>query len=1174
LLKEQFGGKTDATNDDNTTTSVVTTSSLFVSLPAIVIDDRIMIPHSEPTWCSIVREYITLLLNLEAATVTDDASLISDDNVSVCSSSTTDVELEIADQLDNSEYNENQYGIEQYYMEPLVREVMENYTTTSSCATANDSVDSSVTQVTTNLTRATTSSMQSLLGIPLSSHPQENICFDHSHCNQNYHPTSIPTETIQFLSDFPPDSNDDHTSCSTLSYTISTDLLQCTFLKDATVDETPFEPCSQTNVLQIPLATSKTDAFTTSATTRIIGSVSYQPGQRLVTLPISKKVMTVADITRQLMGATTHRVQYIPQQPTSTQWQNSFRGYEGIVIWKNLFGKPDTPNNGITSNVSNNDDDTWIAFGLLLLSFGILHDYTPNQKDFSKTYLCVLPLRDVYSLNSLVKWTSSKVTTTRNEHYQEDASSMVLRLSRSMDVIVDRYIANSSSIDHLFGKYEESVCQLQTVPLPIDPKLKTTTLLNLYNMIVRHAMILVLTKKRKGWIWPSALEELDRFFTKIGYNVDGKFIAVSEIRTYLLCGNDSGDPKLSDNIVKGKINRNSLWSMNTCIARGNRKISIFSNGQLNCIGGGATNLWAKQLVDDNDYYEHQRVQTDIRLLMAMSWGTTISPAVQTICVDQFDQLLQESATRYCETHVTVIQSVNPTNALDVTTIVTLPSLFSWYRNDFGIYRENVLQNIEGLLSETKLNQIRRARQLGKLKIKFESVAPNLWQCDFITTDPSISTLHDESNGLIIVDPTSDSLVVNKESVVISSTQNLKSCAMTVNNSSSIDRCQLRNVVAGTTTVMTKKEFPNENSHRAEPIKSKNYTIPPVETKGGNVSNHFVQDHSQSKNGTKKSNDIKNSDYKKDCTVSPPGDVKDYPGHLSLVKNILVDLNASYNENPEMKSNHNKNVQPVSVSGNNAQDIVADKLCQPSQRRPYNIPVSFKPGQDKPDNVGKPEYQDKVYKPISCSIAHDIETGGFPCKQPINSPVISPTEEIEFCYSQTSNSGDDNMALIQQWIGYRQPPTSSRQSSLGDSINLLLSQPPTSARQASLGDSIVLPPSGRSKLDHRSNRINTQPGTATDVKKVEYFAPHVSLNHNVTNDSLYHVNRFDESESNGQSWGCLRSDVSAITFGSDFDTLVLRGNSLPQLVPSSISPTGVELMNSHHHQFTFPNLQQQ
>ena len=103
-------------------------------------------------------------------------------------------------------------------------------------------------------------------------------------------------------------------------------------------------------------------------------------------------------------------------------------------------------------------------------------------------------------------------------------------------------------------------------------------------------------------------------------------------------------------------------------------------------------------------------------------------------------------------------------------------------------------------------------------------------------------------------------------------------------------------------------------------------------------------------------------------------------------------------------------------------------------------------------------------------------------------------------------------------------------------------PPTNAcRQASLGDSLLLPPIGRPNncIVSRSNNEGES--------KIEYIPPKISLKSAVTESSCNYG-----SEESGQSW-YFRSDVSAITYGSDFDALLSRMNSLPQLIPVAGDP---------------------
>lgn len=1131
LLQKQFGGEDGEGDEDGAT--VVTTSSLMVSLPAVVIDHRIMIPCSEPDWSTIVLDYMNLLLNLDKATVPDDASILSRvsfrlerDDAEIEDNKRYDEELDdydLALHMENSTNDSSDeekservcdfYATEQYYKESnrdlLGREnAVPN--TTNSCSTANDSVESSVTQVTTNLTRRTTSSsrLQSLFELPFNDSSNDvSIRKEDSRSNQKkvkpVTPSNIvaPAQTIQFSSHDNPDLYD-QTSLSTLSYTISNEVQRSKVVKAANDIPILIDSCTSKNVSEIP-ETKKG----TNVATRVLGTVNHQPGQRLLTIPFTKQAITVADITRQLMHVTTHRYQYIPQS-SSTKWQNAFRGFEGILIWKNTFGKEDM--NAIKMKgkpTSTGDDDKWIEFGLLLLSHGILYDYTPNETNFRRAYLAVQPLRNTFAMNTLIQW--SPVKHEKKDTFDcetgmisgvDDALSIVLRLSRSIDVMVERYTSNPTSISHLLDEYEEAVCQLQTISLPSQPNIKTVVVLNLYNMIIRHAMLLMLIKKRKGWTWPTSLEEMDLLLDKIGYIIDGRFVCASRLREYLLRGVDHFDCK--ESIIGRKIitHRSNIRTGNTCLMGRRRDIDNRSLASTmfgpSCMGGGATNRWKKGLVDEVDHYEAKYVLTDKRLLMAMTWGTSISPVVHTVYPDQFDKTLHEYAKQYCQKHVTVTYDMSSSGKI---VTVALPSLFSWYRNDFGTYRENVLESIKQYLSQSDQDKIAEVHHSGKLRITYQAATSVNWMCNFATSE----MLPDEDRSHYVHKvsaPKSPQEMSNDEQGAVVRSKK------TLDSSRAIKEKDVK--------------FPMEKDinwvQNISPIKE----IVPGKR---NKPSPLIYD-------TTSLYGIERTTSKKDCATSALLNPSIYLAHLTVTRNLLGEMGMEHSFSPsQIKSSHHDGKLPVTTTNTACRDIVINGL---------NHPCS-----DLTDDESIKCNRKKSFRPTPLSARHDFQTGLLPDKLR-NPPLKHSTDDLtdQFFGKGSIHGSDDSVALIQQWIGLTHgEPTSSVQKSQGDSILMQAFEAPSSARQASLGDSMLLPPTGRTKPIPRPTPTNTE------KTKIEYFLPTENRDPNI----LYDANRrFDDTENGGQSF-TFRSDVSAITFGSDFDAL-LRTNSLPQLVHPATS----------------------
>ncbi len=1171
MLQKQFG--TDGGEGDDDGATVVTTSSLMLSLPAIVIDERIMIPSSEPDWLTVVMDYLNLLLNMAYATAPDDASFASQvslrdkndgvdengmdlelrndiwDEYDLSSFAETPNHDECSDDSNSEDFNFDR-TMELYYLEKsssnrdlLLLEETNNTScnATNSCATANDSAESSVTQVTTNLTRRSSSSsrLKSLLDSPFNDSSDDvskiNEAPDGNKQKKAPLPscTIVPTKTIQFQSQDEDSDLNDYTSFSTLSYTISNEVQRVNVAPTESHIHSSIEACTMDKRSDSCKAMNEG----VNVTSRIVGIVNHQPGQRLLTIPFTKQTITVVDMTRRLMNVTVHRYQSIAQ---SSKWQNAFRGFEGISIWKNVFGKQD-PNTPDTS------DDKWIEFGLLLLSYGILHDYTPNETDFRRAYFAVQPLRNDFALNTLVQWPRPKQDKKNmidgyagQSSYADNAQSLVLRLSRSLDALVERHASNPALTNHALDEYEESVCQLQVAQLPIETKTKTVFMLNLSNMIVRHAMLLTLSKKRKGWTWPTSLEEMDRFFDKIGYIVDGTFMSASTLREYLFSGNDS-----EGSTIRGKIvsNQNRSWLGNKCMtgrrgAIGGRSVALTMAGA-NCMGGGATNRWKKGSVDEVDHYDTARVVTDKRMLLAMSFGTSISPVVQTVYPNQFAKTLDESAKRYCQSHVHITDELSSTGRI---VNVTLPSLFSWYRIDFGTYRENVLESIKHYLSVTDQDKVDEAQLSGKLRITFEVSSSAHWMCSF----PKMEGLTEGDlchPRLLLqeeVAPEQSYEVSNNKVVLPKKTLDplrLRDNTENTVYSKGIETPKEKHTDLIQNISSVKEIVPGKRIYkRPSPLVNATLTVSPSK-------NIDMATHSASRDG---------------ITTSALLNPNIYLAHLAVTRNLLCEMGMepSLCHSQDKSSLRDDRLLSTTRPENAARDIVMSGLGYPYRGS------DDREGKHKPDKRSKFGETRAVHRKKSGqdAVQHDIQTGLFPDKLR-NMPLQHSTN------AESTHVNNKSMDVVQQWTGFTHlEPVIEQQTSQGDPVLMEALQVPSNARQASLGDSVLFPPAVRTRIT----------ASNTDPTKIEYFLPTEN-----TDPNMYEANRpFDDVENGGQSF-TFRSDLSAITFGSDFD--LLRANSLSQLVYPAT--TSVAMMNkvrnllqppvtAPYGQHTYPHMQQQ
>jgi len=118
-----------------------------------------------------------------------------------------------------------------------------------------------------------------------------------------------------------------------------------------------------------------------------------------------------------------------------------FRGAEGMEAWSAVF----------FDDVNSDDgEDDVVAFARMLIGLDLVHNYTPLCRDLRQAVLVLQPLRDLYCINSLLKWPSNSPST-------EDPMSVLLRLSAWMD---DIYAMDDSRQRRLqFESWEEAACE-------------------------------------------------------------------------------------------------------------------------------------------------------------------------------------------------------------------------------------------------------------------------------------------------------------------------------------------------------------------------------------------------------------------------------------------------------------------------------------------------------------------------------------------------------------------------------------------------------------------------------------------------------------------------------------------------------------------------------------------
>jgi hypothetical protein len=353
---------------------------------------------------------------------------------------------------------------------------------------------------------------------------------------------------------------------------------------------------------------------------------------------------TVGSLIRLLDRATLHR-----SSPKDRQSYYFFRGYEGMNVWSMLY-------------FEDAKEEDVVAFGRMLIARGIIHNYTPNC-EFAHTFLVLQPLQDPRALNTFVKWPDSHA-----ESSKEDPMDVILRLSRQMDGLCsqDDYRLNLS----LFHDFEEAVAQLQVIGFPNSPVERVTFALNLFNLVMRHAMLVA---EKRGWGWPQRLDELEAFLSKIGYNIGGDWMNLAELQSSLY--GRSGQPAP---VLLAK--KQKWWR------------------RLSCHDGMEKDL----------HYASPVFRSDPRILMAMTWGTQSSPNVSTLYPNRLEEGLTAAAEIYCQQHVVV--------GFDQ---VVLPALLSWHRTDFGSDPEEVMNSLYPYLSTLQLKQLQDLHEVGPVRVVFD-----------------------------------------------------------------------------------------------------------------------------------------------------------------------------------------------------------------------------------------------------------------------------------------------------------------------------------------------------------------------------------------------------------------------------------------------------------------------
>ena len=424
----------------------------------------------------------------------------------------------------------------------------------------------------------------------------------------------------------------------------------------------------------------------------------------------------------------------------------------------------------------------------------------------------------VRSLNSWLDWKArSAAGTARRRSGQtncgrtmgETPIQIILRLSIAMDTLLATTRSKGTEAGCVeqshFLELEEAVCELQVTPLPKDPVEKVTFALNLHNLIVRHAMILSASQDRT-WRWPRSLSEMNLFFSRIGYEVDGALISVQDLRLALFGTRQI--PLLDSTPVKERRH----W--------------------FGICGGSTALVLSEADATTEVFYSNTCIESDIRVLFAMAHGGVGSPCtdhpVQTICPENLNQALDKAAEDYCQAHVQVHSNGR----------VLLPTLLSWHRRDLGDTPAKVLRAVQDWMTTAQRKSIGRSWAAGDLKICFRMSDPQTaWDCGIAIVESKM--YNNKPNNMFQASPSPQKSSPRKLSLPPTSPQ--KSSPRKLSFSPGSPRRSRRKPIAGTTTPVQSQSpleiqlngFPyesNNNQHLPESAQKRPWRaadIPPM-----------------------------------------------------------------------------------------------------------------------------------------------------------------------------------------------------------------------------------------------------------------------------------------------------------------------------------------------------------
>jgi hypothetical protein len=416
---------------------------------------------------------------------------------------------------------------------------------------------------------------------------------------------------------------------------------------------------------------------------------------KTIRLPTGSDV-SVVHLMRLLLGTTNHGC-----VADGNVLYYFFRGHEGIEAWRGLFFDRD----------SENSEKEAVEFGRKLIEHGLVHNYSPKVESLHHCFLVLQPLQEPRLLNTFLMHPFLRNKAPRPNI---DAMQVITHLSHAMDELCDELgTLSPRELVSRFHRLEERACILQVVAFPTNPLENVTFALNLFNLIVRHVMLLcheTLLKHGGGpqhWHlkWPKNLEEMEHFLRTVCYYIDGKPCSLAFLRDSLY-----GHTGRSVPIVR----RDKVPLVRRLLCQDVKAASF-----------------------EGEYFSSPMVQDgDPRVLFSLTWGTLSSPVVSTFYPRSISEglqvisahgsrflwvlhnrtfsqprllsiALQNHAKLYCQSHVRVTDAK-----------VILPALLSWHREDFGRDPETVLYKILGFLSPDQLTQLRAIRHSKDFEVVF------------------------------------------------------------------------------------------------------------------------------------------------------------------------------------------------------------------------------------------------------------------------------------------------------------------------------------------------------------------------------------------------------------------------------------------------------------------------